>query len=88
MRPLVRFAIIAAVVAAAFGARALSRATQSASDALMPVPVLAEELPEEPIPPTYETTAPGLPRLVAVGAGACIPCKAMAPIRAEILCRS
>jgi thioredoxin 1 len=46
-----------------------------------PVPVLAAE---EPIPPTYGPSAPGLPRLVAIGAGECIPCKAMAPIRAEL----
>ncbi|NNM06196.1 MAG: thioredoxin family protein [Gemmatimonadetes bacterium] len=40
--------------------------------------------PEEPIPASYETSAPGLPRLVALGAGRCIPCKAMAPIRIEL----
>ena len=40
--------------------------------------------PEEPIPASYESSAPGLPRLVALGAGRCIPCKAMAPIRIEL----
>jgi thioredoxin 1 len=40
--------------------------------------------PEEPVPASYESSAPGLPRLVALGAGQCIPCKAMAPIRIEL----
>ncbi len=40
--------------------------------------------PEEPIPASYGNSAPGLPRLVALGAGRCIPCKAMAPIRIEL----
>jgi len=39
---------------------------------------------DEPIPPTYSASVPGIPRLAAVGAGECIPCKAMAPIRAEL----
>jgi thiol-disulfide isomerase/thioredoxin len=44
----------------------------------------ATPVPIEPIPPTYESTQPGLPRLVAIGAGECIPCRAMAPIRADL----
>lgn len=40
--------------------------------------------PEEPVPASYESSAPGLPRIVALGAGRCIPCKAMAPIRMEL----
>jgi len=40
--------------------------------------------PEEPVPASFENSAPGLPRLVALGAGRCIPCKAMAPIRIEL----
>jgi thioredoxin 1 len=44
----------------------------------------AAPVPIEPIPPTYESTHPGLPRLVAIGAGSCIPCRAMAPIRADL----
>jgi len=84
MRPLSRFLVLAAVGAAILGALALKRATRAAEDALMPVPVLAEDVPEDPVPPSYETTGPGLPRLVALGAGKCVPCKAMAPIRAEL----
>lgn len=41
-------------------------------------------IPFEPIPESYERSEPGLPRLVALGAGSCIPCRAMAPIRAEL----
>jgi len=40
--------------------------------------------PEEPVPASYESSVPGLPRLVALGAGRCIPCRAMAPIRIEL----
>ena len=40
--------------------------------------------PEEPVPASYESSAPGLPRIVALGAGRCIPCKAMAPVRIEL----
>jgi thioredoxin 1 len=41
-------------------------------------------VPVEPVPVSYEPSEPGLPRLVALGAGSCIPCRAMAPIRAEL----
>ena len=84
MRPLARLAVLAAVVAAIAGALALKRATRAAEDTLLPVSVMAEDVPEDPVPPSYVTTGPGLPRLVALGAGKCIPCKAMAPIRAEL----
>jgi len=40
--------------------------------------------PVEPVPASYESSATGLPRIAALGAGRCIPCKAMAPIRAEL----
>ncbi len=40
--------------------------------------------PIEPVPASYDPSTPGVPRLAALGAGACIPCKAMAPIRAEL----
>lgn len=38
----------------------------------------------EPVPASYAPSTAGVPRLAAVGARACIPCKAMAPIRAEL----
>jgi thioredoxin 1 len=38
----------------------------------------------DPVPAGYGPSAPGIPRLVAIGAGECIPCKAMAPIRADL----
>jgi thioredoxin 1 len=38
----------------------------------------------DPVPAGYGPSSPGIPRLVAIGAGECIPCKAMAPIRAEL----
>jgi thioredoxin 1 len=38
----------------------------------------------DPVPAGYGPSTPGIPRLVAIGAGECIPCKAMAPIRAEL----
>ncbi len=41
-------------------------------------------VPIEPVPESYESSEPGVPRLVALGAGSCIPCRAMAPIRAEL----
>lgn len=84
MRPLARLLVLAAVAAAIGGALALKRATRSAEQALLPVPLVSAEVPADPVPPSYETTGPGLPRLVALGAGKCIPCKAMAPIRAEL----
>jgi len=84
MRPLARFLILAAVAGAAAGALALKRATNAAEQALIPLPLAAEAVPPDPVPPSYESTAPGLPRLVALGAGKCIPCRAMAPIRAEL----
>jgi thioredoxin 1 len=84
MRPLARFLVLAAVAASVVGALALKHATRAAEEALVPVPVAVDAVPPDPVPPSYETTAPGLPRLVAVGAGKCIPCKAMAPIRAEL----
>jgi thioredoxin 1 len=38
----------------------------------------------DPLPAGYGPSTAGIPRLVAIGAGECIPCKAMAPIRAEL----
>lgn len=84
MRPLSRLLVLAAVAAAVVGALTLKRATRAAEQALVPVPVAADAVAPDPVPPSYESTAPGLPRLVALGAGKCIPCKAMAPIRAEL----
>jgi thioredoxin 1 len=79
-----KLVVVAMVVAAAGGALVLKRSDPG------PVPRseipydLSTPLPIEPIPPTYGPSQPGLPRLVAVGAGECIPCRAMAPIRAEL----
>jgi thioredoxin 1 len=38
----------------------------------------------DPVPAGYGPSVPGIPRLVAIGAGECIPCKAMAPVRADL----
>jgi thioredoxin 1 len=38
----------------------------------------------DPVPAGYGPSMPGIPRLVAIGAGECSPCKAMAPIRADL----
>jgi thioredoxin 1 len=38
----------------------------------------------DPVPAGYGPSLVGVPRLVAIGAGECIPCKAMAPVRAEL----
>jgi len=37
-----------------------------------------------PAPPAVEAPAPGIPRLVDLGADQCIPCKMMAPILADL----
>ncbi|MFW6205880.1 MAG: thioredoxin family protein [Gemmatimonadota bacterium] len=44
----------------------------------------SEPVPVEPVPESYESSESNVPRLVALGAGECIPCRAMAPIRAEL----
>lgn len=40
--------------------------------------------PVDPVSESYDASEPGLPRLVALGADWCIPCRAMEPIRAEL----
>jgi thioredoxin 1 len=84
MDPRWRFLIIGLVLVGAGGALLIKR---SGIETEVPIaaPVLTRmAAPPEPTPPTYESTQPGLPRLVAVGAGECIPCRAMAPIRADL----
>jgi thioredoxin 1 len=81
-----KLAVIVMVLAGVAGALVLKRS--EAEQGWMPRSEIpfdpATPVPIEPIPPTYESTHPGLPRLVAIGAGACIPFRAMAPIRAEL----
>ena len=81
-----RLAVVGVVLLAVGGALALKPSSGERGpvprseipyDASAPVPI-------EPVPESYGASEPGLPRLVALGAGSCIPCRAMAPIRAEL----
>lgn len=77
------FVLILVLVAAA-GAFALKNTAPQAGAAYAVPPAPVGEVPEDPVPPSYASSQPRLPRLVAIGAGKCIPCRAMAPIRAEL----
>lgn len=80
-----KLAIVGAVLVAVGGALALK---PTADDGPIPRSEIPYDpsapVPVEPVPESYEPSEPGLPRLVALGAGSCIPCRAMAPIRAEL----
>lgn len=76
--------VLILVLVAAVGAFALKNAGPKADTAYDMPPAPVGEVAEDPVPPSYAASQPGLPRLVAVGAGKCIPCRAMAPIRAEL----
>ena len=60
------------------------RALQSRAALTYEVPPVAVVVPVDPVPASYDASQPGVPRLVSVGAGKCIPCRAMAPISAEL----
>lgn len=81
-----KLAVVGVVLVAVAGALALKRSetlqvrvprSEIPFDPSAPVPF-------EPVPEGYESSERGVPRLVALGAGSCIPCRAMAPIRAEL----
>ncbi len=85
MKPLGKILVIGAVVVAVVAAVVLKEGGGTATAVQpLPQPISSAAPDEEPIPPTYAPSTPGIPRLAALGAGACIPCKAMAPIRAEL----
>jgi len=85
MKPLGKILVVGAVVVAVAAAVYVKEARRAATaDQPFPRPISVAAPDEEPIPPTYGPSTPGVPRLAALGAGACIPCKAMAPIRAEL----
>ncbi len=68
---------VAIVLGLKYTSRAAVPGGNAAFDPAAPVPI-------EPIPASYGPSTPGIPRLAALGAGECIPCRAMAPIRAEL----
>jgi thioredoxin 1 len=86
MKPIAKIVVLGVVILGIVAAVVLKEARRSPATASqdLPRPILSTLADEEPIPPTYDPSTPGIPRLVALGAGACIPCKAMAPIRAEL----
>jgi thioredoxin 1 len=69
---------VAIMLAAATGRQ------RSAADPDLLGPAAAAGAHTDPVPAGYGPSMAGVPRLVAIGAGECIPCKAMAPIRAEL----
>ncbi|MEX0893009.1 MAG: thioredoxin family protein [Gemmatimonadota bacterium] len=75
----------AIVLVAVVGALTLKPSAEQGPVALSEIPFdPSAPIPLEPVPESYDASEPGLPRLVALGAGTCIPCRAMAPIRAEL----
>lgn len=86
MKPIAKVVVLGLVVLGIVAVVVLKEAQKAPTTASqdLPQPILSTLADEEPIPPTYDPSTPGIPRLVALGAGACIPCKAMAPIRAEL----
>jgi thioredoxin 1 len=83
MQSLARVFVVAALGAAVVLAVIGNRQRRDLEPDLLGLAAAAGEH-TDPVPAGYGPSAPGLPRLVAVGAGECIPCKAMAPIRAGI----
>ncbi len=86
MSPMTRVLIIGIVFAAVVLVLGLKHARSSAADDPLAGFDPSAPTPVEPTPTSYEPSVTGIPRLASLGAGKCIPCKAMAPIRAE-LCR-
>lgn len=80
-----KLAVVGVVLLAVGGALALKTSEEQGPVPRSEIPYDASApVPVEPVPESYEASEPGLPRLVALGAGSCIPCRAMAPIRAEL----
>jgi hypothetical protein len=63
---------VAVILAAATGRQ------RNAADPDLLGPAAAAGAHTDPVPAGYGPSTAGIPRLVAIGAGECIPCKAMA----------
>ena len=83
MKDRIGWGIAALLIGAAIW-MAASRAIPTDDAPTYALPPVAAVVPVDPVPPGYAPSQQGLPRLVSVGAGKCIPCRAMAPIRAEL----
>ena len=73
-----KFVVLVAVLAAAIGVVAWKR-SDSTPGADSP-----RARVDSAVPSSIESDAQALPRLVSLGAGKCVPCKAMEPIREEL----
>lgn len=80
-----KLAVVGLVVVAVAGALTLKQTGEAGPIPSSEIPFdPSAPVPVEPVPESYESSEDGVPRLVALGAGECIPCRAMAPIRAEL----
>ncbi|MGK7311841.1 MAG: hypothetical protein ACN0LA_06330 [Candidatus Longimicrobiales bacterium M2_2A_002] len=80
-----KLAVAGLVLVAVAGALTLKQTAEAGPIPSSEVPFdPSAPVPVEPVPESYESSEDGVPRLVALGAGECIPCRAMAPIRAEL----
>jgi thioredoxin 1 len=83
MQPLTKIVVLAALAATVVLVLVGNRERRALEPDLLGL-AAAAGAHADPVPAGYGPSAPAVPRLVAIGAGECIPCKAMAPIRAEI----
>lgn len=83
MHSLIKLVVVLLLGVAVMLAAATSRQRQAAEPDLLGLAASAGAA-NDPIPTGYGPSTAGVPRLVAIGAGECIPCKAMAPIRADL----